>query len=526
MSKICEIHKCEMFEKHEDMPVYVDGEILYDKYGVAIMDDYVYYICPICEEEKYMEDKPLENKAYKEYEAKKTEKVEESYLEKYTQFMAGITNAPKQTAKAVLQFEISQALSDAKYRNSKGEIHPNISVFWIAPSGSNKTPTINNGIRRFKNLFPDFTEYSETTGKGLRSDLSKINKNKNKNPVIKHTIVWDEVGTAMKSSKNMGTNDLFEVLSQDYDGLIGAYASIRGGYEEATYPYACMWMSGVPTFWKDADETFWYQGFGLRSLFLKYESPETIEPIFDDKNEIEESEKVFNEMEADLTRIKEVKEIRTTPEFMREYNAYRIANIKAIQEVQKDILTAYEPQNYPIISKGKFPEQWMKLAMIYSASRFNIKDGVLTLELQDLKNAIKDMDEYHENMMENFHVWQNLSEQRAKIENIKPLEEKIEREIKKLIAKGHTYELTRLDHPIKKGENEINYHAKKSKDGKYVVYGELLQYVHMKAKNFKEVAETMHDELKLGWHESSIGEDMVKSVTTFYCLIESKKEDK
>ena len=285
-------------------------------------------------------------------------------------------------------------------------------------------------------------------------------------------------------------------------------------------------MSGVPTFWKDADETFWYQGFGLRSLFLKYESPETIEPIFDDKNEIEESEKVFNEMEADLTRIKEVKEIRTTPEFMREYNAYRIANIKAIQEVQKDILTAYDPENYPIISKGKFPEQWMKLAMIYSASRFNIKDGVLTLELQDLKNAIKDMDEYHENMMNNFYTWQNLSEQRAKIENIKPLEEKIMRVIKNILSEGKsTFELIRNDTPIKKDDDTIYYEAKKNPEGKYVPHAVLLQYAHMSAKNLREVTETMSEEVKISIRKASFGEGEIKHVTKFYSLVESKKDN-
>ena len=250
----------------------------------------------------------------------------------------------------MLQFLISHAIPNAEYRNSKEPINANLSFIWIAPSGSNKTPLIDNEIRKLRDKFPEFRLYGEVTGKGLKQSLAKI-----KDPIVKALILWDEFGVGIKTSNNSGTSDLFEVFSMAFDGQLIPYDSVRSGAEKYPPIYANFWLSGDPDILMHADKSFWYQGFGLRSLFLKYEFPEKNEPIFDDDENIVQAEVNFESMKEDLDNMKHIRKIKTTPDFMNKYNAYRDEILKEIQAVQRSILSSQDTSNFSIITKAKFP---------------------------------------------------------------------------------------------------------------------------------------------------------------------------
>lgn len=131
----------------------------------------------------------------------------ETFLEKYTPFLIGITNTPKESSRAMLQLIISTALFDPEYRNSKGKISANLSIIWIAPSGSNKTPLIENGILKLQDFFNEFRLYGEFTGKGFRHSASK-----SESKLYKALIVGDEFSTSIKGVRNSASSDIFEVL--------------------------------------------------------------------------------------------------------------------------------------------------------------------------------------------------------------------------------------------------------------------------------------------------------------------------
>ena len=65
-----------------------------------------------------------------------------NFIDNYEPFICEITNVTETPAKAMSQYLVSHALSNARYENSKGKINANLSFIWVAPSGSNKTPLI------------------------------------------------------------------------------------------------------------------------------------------------------------------------------------------------------------------------------------------------------------------------------------------------------------------------------------------------------------------------------------------------
>ncbi len=432
----------------------------------------------------------------------------ESFIDNYKWFISTIANTTEESSRAMLQFLISHALSNAEYRNSKGPISANLSFIWVSPSGSNKTPLIDNGIRKLRDTFPEFRLYGELTGKGFRQSLAKI-----KDPIVKALILWDEFGVGIKTSKNSGTSDLFEVFSMAFDGQLIPYDSVRSGAEKYPPIYANFWLSGVPDILMHTDKSFWYQGFGLRSLFLKYEFPERNEPIFDDEENIAQAEINFESMRVDLGKMKHIQKIRTMDEFMIKYNEYRDKILKEIQAVQKDIISSQDPANFSIISRAKFPVLVMKLSMIYAASRYNFAEEILTLEPEDLQTAIADLESYHKNMVEMFDVWQELVETKSRIDNIKNVKDKIKRHINTIIANGKSFILTeREDDGVKE------YLASMSAEGKWVPHSALLRNSNLTSRKFAEIIETLTDQIMIAKRDGIIEKNGVKHVITFYSL--------
>ena len=529
--EICKIHNIEKKEKHENMPVTNENnEIIYDSYGVPLMDDFVEYYCPLCEEEKLRRenDEFYQESAYEamddlKEEITKTEKEHpdeetfdkkegrKDFIEEYAVKISKLTDAPLEACKAMMQFHISCSLVNAKYVNSKGHIYPNLSFIWIAPSASNKTPLIDLTIEKTSaDIYKEFKTFGALTGKGFRKALALGNKKPVKQPTL---IIWDEASTMSKDVRNEATSDLYEVLSEAFDGKLSPYTSVRGGHEVYPPLYTNIWASGVPSFLENTDRSFWYQGFGLRSLFLKYE----VVPISDIMDNVEDDVKtLYSNLEADLTLMKSITKVKTTPEFMKRYNDFRREILTKIQEVQKDILKSQDPDIFPIISKGKYPVLLMKLAMINGASRWHFTEhGLLTLELEDLERAIKDVESYHNNLVDMFNVWQDLVETKSRIDNIKNMKDKIKRHIMNIIESGKSYKLKE-----ETVNGKISYIGENVKNGDWVAHASLLRLSHMYSKAFTDLMTTLQEQLMVKKQEGIIiSANGIKHVTIFYKLL-------
>jgi hypothetical protein len=426
------------------------------------------------------------------------------FIELYAPIISRLTDASLDASRAMSQFLISCSLLNTKYSNSKGLILPNISFIWISPSGSNKTPLIDITIKKlFPEIYPEFTEFGSVTGKGFRKEISKNNKEPFK-PIV---IVWDEMSTLAKDAKHDGTSDIYEVLSEAFDGKLSPYTSVRGGHE--TYPplYASFWLSGVPSFLENTDKSFWYQGFGLRSLFLKYDIAE-IKDIKDDVTE--EIEEFYRNIKIDLSIMKEISVVKTTPEFMERYNSFRKEVLTEIQKCQKDIAAFQDPNIFESISKVKYPILVMKLAMINAAARWEVReDGLLILDVPDIESAIKDLKKYHENFMAMFHFWEELTKPKVKILSLKDWEDKITKHIKSLSSeKGFAI--------VKEGES---YRAIEGK-GKWVSHSSLFNSFHIPSKNFNEIIQTLKDKDVISEEAVIIEKNGRSYVTKFYSIPE------
>lgn len=518
---ICEIHNIEKNKMEiETQEQDESGNLLFDEFGNPISKKIEIYECPVCEEDKIREEegKFYSDQSYFEttfYIRNIVKKIEnknpgnptlreqsdkKNFIELYAPIISRLTDASLDASRAMSQFLISCSLLNTKYSNSKGLILPNISFIWVSPSGSNKTPLIDLTIKKLlPEIYPEFTEFGSVTGKGFRKEISKNNKEPFK-PIV---IVWDEMSTLAKDAKHDGTSDIYEVLSEAFDGKLSPYTSVRGGHE--TYPplYASFWLSGVPSFLEHTDKSFWFQGFGLRSLFLKYDIAE-IKDIKDDVTE--EIEEFYRNIKMDLSIIKEINVVKTTPEFMERYNSFRKEVLTEIQKCQKDIIRSQDPEIYDSISKVKYPILVVKLAMINAASRWNFtEDGLLILDVPDIESAIKDLEKYHENFMAMFNVWQELIETKLRIDSIKNIKDKIIKHIKSLSSeKGFSL--------VKEGES---YRATAGK-GKWVSHASLLRSSHFSSKNFNEIIKTLIEQMVISKKEGFIEKNGIKYPIIFY----------
>ena len=528
MPEICKKHNVEKYEMPMQMPVQDENGIqVTDIDGNPVMEDVSIFICPICEEEENLKKYYDETSSYvganiiseniKKIEEKNPNQKnikdvanKEDFLTKYTNTISNITDAPIEASKAMAQFLISCALYNAKYENSKGKILPNLSIIWIAPSGSNKTPLIENTIEKMlPDVFPEFYTFGVVTGKGFRKEVSTW---KNDGPLKPLTIVWDEMSTLSKDSRHEGTSDIYEVLSQAFDGKLSPYTSVRGGHERYPHLYSNLWISGVPSFLENTDKSFWYQGFGLRSLFLKYE---TVEPKDIKDGNLDDIKKFYNDIESDLTLMKKISFVKTTSSFMAEYNEYRKIVLKDIQEAQKDILRTEDPDAFPIISKVKFPVLIMKLAMINATSRYNFtEDGILTVDKEDFDKARLDLESYHNNLVDMFNVWQELTETKTRIENIKNLKDKIRRHILNLLSDKKGFKLVQ-----KSFNGEIVNVAVFDDKGKWVSRSALLRISHLSSKNFNELISTLIEEMIIQKKDGYLEKTDLHYKIEFYSLI-------
>lgn len=444
-------------------------------------------------------------------------------IDKYSGKLHEIIGAPEEACRAIVQWDISVALHRLFFADGKGRILPNLGFMWIAPSGADKTPIYNWGVMTMQEkLFSKwkYIHYNRVGGKALISSISKI-KPENTGGRILTLITQDEVSTLAKESNSDGLSDVFEAFAQAYDGQLSSSTTVLRQSEVPKPSYSPMWFQGTPVFLKYVNEDFWDIGLGNRIFFVKYQTSE-VRSI----SKTLHAKEFYDEFVADLDKLNKIEKADFSDEAWEIYNQYQMKTMREVQSVQNDLETSVDTDNFDITSKVKYPIQILKMAMIISASRMNYDSAmILHVEKEDVENAIREVEKYHDNMIYIHNIWETQSAQRLKHESIELLTKKILTHMKRLLSVQKAY-IIDYDKGI---QESIAY---PDRDGRWIKHSDLLRQSHMKAtgyRSFEEVINTLIEREEIIKRECKVNNPKNKkdkttstlSEATFYKLKEN-----
>jgi hypothetical protein len=228
------------------------------------------------------------------------------------------------------------------------------------------------------------------------------------------------------------------------------------------------------------NEDFWDIGLGNRMFFLRYSISE-VKPIPMSMK----SKEFYEEITTDLELMKKIKSAKFSDEVWNRYNEYQMSVMKGIQKAETDIESSVDSNNFSVVSRVKIPIHVLKLAIVFSASRFNVDDsGILHVELVDMERAIEEIETYHANMVYIHTIWENQSAQRLKHESIEIVANKIFNHMTRILESGKGVDLTY-------SKEDDCWIADESVKGKWVRHSMLLKNSHMKAKGLKSFDEVV-----------------------------------
>ena len=413
-SKICPKHNIPM------VPTYQGTTTIQKKDGIEEDVEVFFDICPECELEEreketemfFMEPEgrdKIEAKLNKTLKNGKMNTISGGIIEKYSDKFSKNSDIPLSVSKAYVQSAISSQLSHVIAQDSKGIVLPNIGLIWIGPSGIGKTPALEaiisplDPILRDGSIYSYHKIYNRVTGEFLIHSISKL-KGDNRDIVA---VIWDEVTTLAKSAASRNTSSLFETLNGLYDGRLPGSGSVSRGDDGASNVYPGIFiMSGTPLFLKYIDEDFWTIGLGTRLDFLPYESL----PPADISSNSKDREMITGGFREDLLKLRKIQKVEWRQDMWEKYNEYQKKIMSDVRTVQEDLESSMNQDNFEVISKSKFPLKVLKYAIIHAASRINFTDsGLLYVDIEDLDNAIRQVEEYHRNMMVVYRFWISMN---------------------------------------------------------------------------------------------------------------------
>ncbi len=512
---LCKIHNIEMDKIVAQKPVEDDnGNWVYDKDKNPLMEDASYYICQECEREQYElnyaevgpKAEEILNKEIKEYESANPNfnphKVNGDLIGDLMKYHEN-TDADVNPRKSMALYQISTNLINAISANSKGKILPNLGFFWSEPSGSNKTPLLSSGIDDFESVYKKdiYKIFNTGTAKGMMKSLAreyKIDPKKKINAMIN----WDEAQNIMTMMKEQSLNDIFIFMTQLIDNNIQSYTTVARDEEKYPPLTGNIWLSGVPEMIENTQKNFWFQGVGNRFLFVKSKKIQ-IKDI--KENEDGEKDKLKEYLINELNLLHNIKMIKYTNEFLEEYNKYRKQIMNDIIDIQTNFSSSQDLDNYDVLSKIKYPVLVWKLSIIHAVSRGNFDNELAIMDVQDLQEAIKDLEEYHDNAMVVYNYWLERFIKDFEIKSSQRLMNKFKKTIAHILLESEN----RFDVYM---ENNISQ-VRKSEDGKYVSRSKLIHDTNMVLTEFEEAIETLKAQNYLREEEVKVGNKIAKFYT-------------
>ncbi|MGP6294508.1 hypothetical protein [Caldiplasma sukawensis] len=411
--EICKKHKIPMVKEEfpVEIPIYNDmGEIIGSEEKIAIS-----FFCRECEYEKnYPSIDPLDmmdegseasieiSRRISQYKTAHPDfrpKQGWNLIRDIMEYLKS-TDADVNPKKSMALYLISSALHNCHSANSKGSIRPNLGFWWSDPSGVGKTPINVAGVDAFiPTVFKDYQRFETGTAKGIRKSIAKLFRphDENRYPVL---FTWDEAQDILSMLKQDALADIYSFFNQLLDNRIQRYTTVARGDERYPLLYTTIWISGVPEMLEKSNKNFWFDGAGTRFLFVKSRN-NIIQSINREGTSTEHMDAIADK----LKELQKIKYVEYTDGYLEAYNQYRMDILQKIAKVQMDISASQEIENFPILSKVKYPVLVWKLAIIHAASRGNFDGELLVMDGEDLEEAKKDLEEYNVNMLDQFNYW-------------------------------------------------------------------------------------------------------------------------
>ena len=329
-------------------------------------------------------------------------------------------------------FTIGNALHNCVFYDELGTVHTNLSFMHIVPSSGYKSPLLQVLIEIYEKEFKEqgIQYQSKFTTEGLMNSLFKSKQewekeNKLPMPIQKIHAYRDEASNLAKESKAGRSANMWEFLSESYDGKIRPYNTIRGGYQ--TYPEVWMsfWFASTLTLYEQLTDDFWEQGFAFRCLFIKpEETPFTGFNLHNNQRDLE-IQRIINE----IIELRDVKYAVPSDDWALKYNEFiKPIHDRGNEEIKK--LNSADTTGIEDKSDKKYPEMVIKLSMIHCASRGGWKTDdegkkYLYLEMQDIEMAIIDLEIYKENFIQAYNSYVFKKSESIKIEKFGKERERI-----------------------------------------------------------------------------------------------------
>ena len=404
------------------------------------------------------------------------------------------TDADENPRKSMAIFQIASSLTNCVSANRKGKILPNLGFWWSDPSGMNKTPLLVSGVDGFsESVFKEHIKFESGTAKGLHKSLSNLYKedpHRRRNVMI----TQDESQNISLMMRENALADIYSFYCQAIDNRLQSYITIARGEEKAPPLTVNIWLAGVPEMIEKSDKSFWFQGAGNRFLFVKSKQVAIKDIRRVTVNELEHS-KAKEHLIEELNLLKNIKLVEYTDDFLVAYNDYRREILEPIAKVQSDLSASQDIDNYPILSKIKYPVLVWKLAIIHSASRGNFSGELLRMDVVDLEEAKKDLEEYHANAMEVFNYWLEKATKDADIRSSQRIKKKFERHIISILQnKDRRWSVAWKDAKTKGGIDISGTIGFKSDEGKWVIHSDLMPYAHMMSDDFARAVTTLKEQ--------------------------------
>ncbi|MCL4337465.1 MAG: hypothetical protein M1129_04070 [Candidatus Thermoplasmatota archaeon] len=406
-----------------------------------------------------------------------------------------VTHAPMNACNAAAQLLIASAMPHCVFKNEIGDIQTNLSFLWIAPSSTYKTPLRDLLKDIYFELFKGagYRLKSKFTTEGIMNSLSQFKKqheDKGENLPYWALILRDEVSNLAKESKSGRSSNIWEFLSEAFDGYISPYDTVRGGTQEYPDTLFNIWMSGTAVFYEHLRDDFWDQGFAFRTLFIKPEKNPYLKPESTFKRQY-----AIENICQELKGLLEIKRAIATIEWNTEYQEY-VKEIRDKLEIEADLFDTPNRLPIDIAAIKKYPELVVKLSMVRCASRqgWEVKDGIkhLLLTDDDLHAAMLDLGEYQNNCIAAYNTYQVKKEAPMKVERNIQERKNILNAIRNIETR---YELqTEMD---EKTEEFVITSVNVSDKGEWVRKSDVMRKTGYSKRTMDGLIETMEDALEI-----------------------------
>jgi len=200
-------------------------------------------------------------------------KFEDGVIGKLERFLQARFGIGKMYSRAIATCVFSVCLHNVHVMDKMGPVHPAVFAIDIGASGLGvKTPPLRVARKIVEEFNLDYLKTGKFTPQGLREwiapDITIPNKDGTmKKPHKTFLLLRDEASTLFGEQADY-MKDLYEDLSEIWDGFLQGYSTRGFGDEGNTEVYGSLLAAGSPKILAGLDPMFFVQGLGNRVLWV------------------------------------------------------------------------------------------------------------------------------------------------------------------------------------------------------------------------------------------------------------------